>query len=740
VRYPRIRTTLVLALTMAATLLVPGPSASGGGSCDAIDTAPAFAGRVPTATSVLGFPLGQQEVTVRQAWTYLDAVDSASGRVASGTYAVSVDGRDLRYAVVGRPRNVSPDGLEAIRQNILKIRDPDTSAADAAALAATTPAFLYVAGNVHGTEEAGADASLRVLYELADRTDCAARRILDNAVVFILPIQNPDGRQADTRRNAYGIDLNRDWSTRSQPETDGKIELLRTYPPSLFVDAHEFGYTRSFFPPNDDPVYHEVSDQVLGWINGRYGPALEDLFAERGWGFFHGGGYDFFAPIYGDTVPSDGFQAAGITLEQNAGAPIALRVQKYHDEMWVLLSEAADGREGILDGQHAAYVQAVREGANGVLEPNAVYRSSAAPRVQVPRYRVRHYFFWDPGARARETALLVRSLQRMDVSVYQLTAPLEVPYLRPYVGTPGPQTIPAGAYWVPMAQAQKHWIQAMLNRSTYVPVKKTYDVTGWSLPLLYGVAGGSSGAELSPEASPAAPVPADPGIPAPADPPTIGLLELSRGVYSFESTGWLRSLLDTQWHVPFQTVTTDDVRAGGLAGVDELVVAGGGVQEGLKRLRPRGIRELTSWVQGGGRFLGWRYGGGLLASKIGLIDARIQNASTGIEGALIRIRFDPSSPLVSGTTTDQWIMFDGDDVIRQAPRSTAAARYPIRSDLQVSGFAPRRGKDMLGGTAAVIDQPVGAGRAIVLPFDPNYRLYTVGMQQVVWNALFGSDP
>ena len=36
-------------------------------------------------------------------------------------------------------------------------------------------------GNVHGDEESGADAELRVLYELADRTDCAAQQILDNA-------------------------------------------------------------------------------------------------------------------------------------------------------------------------------------------------------------------------------------------------------------------------------------------------------------------------------------------------------------------------------------------------------------------------------------------------------------------------------------------------------------------------------------------------------------------------------
>ena len=63
-----------------------------------------------------------------QADAYLDAVDAASDRVASGTYATSAQGRPLRYAVVGRPENVTPEGLEAIRQDVLRIRDPSTPA------------------------------------------------------------------------------------------------------------------------------------------------------------------------------------------------------------------------------------------------------------------------------------------------------------------------------------------------------------------------------------------------------------------------------------------------------------------------------------------------------------------------------------------------------------------------------------------------------------------------------------
>jgi murein tripeptide amidase MpaA len=89
---------------------------------------------------------------------------------------------------------------------------------------------LWVTGNVHGNEESGADAALRVLYELADRKDCVVDRILANAIVVVLPIQNPDGRFYKTRRNVYGFDLNRDWFARTQPETDGQARAVAAIP------------------------------------------------------------------------------------------------------------------------------------------------------------------------------------------------------------------------------------------------------------------------------------------------------------------------------------------------------------------------------------------------------------------------------------------------------------------------------------------------------------------------------
>ena len=256
------------ALALASGLTVPLTTTAAAAGCDPVRTSPAYRGEVPSPRSVVGFDLGQREVTTAESDRYLAAVDRASDRVVTGTAARSQQGRPLKYAIVGQPQNVTDEGLARIRRGIERLRDPATTPEQAAALAARTPAVLWIAGNVHGNEESGTDAALRTLRDLADRRDGAAQRILDNAIVVLLPVQNPDGRELDTRRNAYGFDMNRDWFARTQPETDGKLELMRQYPPQMFIDAHEMSRATYFFPPNADPAYHEISDQSINWING----------------------------------------------------------------------------------------------------------------------------------------------------------------------------------------------------------------------------------------------------------------------------------------------------------------------------------------------------------------------------------------------------------------------------------------------------------------------------------------
>jgi Zinc carboxypeptidase len=737
----RFATLVVLVALFAGSLATSVTGAGAQEACHPIETEPEFGGTTPTGKDVLGFDIGTKEVTVAESDRYLGAVDAASDRVVTGSAAISHEGRSLKFAIVGRPENVTTSGLAQIRADAAALRDPQTTDAEAATIVERTPAILWIASNVHGGEESGTDASLRVLYELADREDCAADQILDNSLVVLLPIQNPDGREADTRRNHYGFDMNRDWFARTQPETDGKIELLRDYPPVLFVDDHEMGSEDFFFPPNADPIYHEITDESVDWINNTYGAALADEFTRQGIPYFNRSIYDLFYMGYGDTVPSTGFIAAGMTYEKSSGDPINKRTYEQYVAQWISLTEGAVAKESILTSWHDAYVEAYQQGQDGFLEPNEIVNPGNEVVTEVPTDPLRHYFVRNDNPNtASETQALIRRLQRMDVEVYQLTEPLTVPDYTPYARASRNETLPAGTYWIPMAQAQKHWVQAMLNEDTYTPFPYFYDVTGWSSALLFNVDGGYSGTELSPVATPVGPMAQPPALDPPSPGPAIAVYQISAGsTASIESTGWLRYLLEQVWDVPYRDVTAKEIARGGLSDVDVLLVGDGSASTASKNLGKKGRNAIMDWTNDGGRYVGWRRGGGALAARIGLSTAQFAEPTSDVPGSLFRVAVDPGSPLADGVGPFAWAFYEYDLVMTSSDPDDVAVRFPAANseDFFVSGFA--EGEEELGGTAAVVDEAVGTGRSVVFSFEPNFRAFTDGTQEILFNAIYGDD-
>ena len=272
---------LGLALAAAFSAFV-APAAFAQASCP---TTPTYDPSVPTPESVIGFPLGRGQpivVSTAQSDQYVEEIDAASNRVIAFNFGRSVSGQPLKAAIVSTERNVQARNLAEIarRINAMRLQRSDARA-NAARWAKTTPAILWLAGNVHGGETSGTDAELKVLYELASRSDCEVLAHLRNLVTVIVPIQNPDGRDDMRRQNRYGFDLNRDWFARTQPETDSKIELLRRYPGQVFVDAHEMGGRQYFFPPNADPIHHEIASEPVKWIN-EIGEANKQAFNYNG--------------------------------------------------------------------------------------------------------------------------------------------------------------------------------------------------------------------------------------------------------------------------------------------------------------------------------------------------------------------------------------------------------------------------------------------------------------------------
>ncbi|MEV0084611.1 M14 family metallopeptidase [Saccharopolyspora sp. NPDC050642] len=720
-------------VTTLPLLAVPTVRAAAEGACDPF-TAPAVDGSIPKARDVLGIDLGERDVSTAESDDYLRAISDASPKVVDGVLATSVEGRPLRYAVVGQEKWVRPGALENIGRQLNRLRDPSTPEPLAKQIIRNTPAVLWVAGNVHGGEKSGTDAALRVLYELAARTDCTAQTILDDAIIVVLPTQNPDGREASTRRNANGFDMNRDWFARTQPETEGKLEKLRELPPQMYIDAHEMGTADYFFPPNADPVYHDIGETPLNWVYNDYGPAMQQAFGRFGIPYFNGRSYDLMYLGYGDTVPLTGFNAAGMTFEKSSGDPTPERVGEQYTAIWATLMAAGARNDGMLAEWRAEHLEAYRQGAAGELEPNRLYWNDGEISNPVPDIRVKHYFLrTDDPAKSAEVQRLARRLQRMDVDVYRLATPLAVPDYTEYGRAPQQTTLPAGTLWIPLAQGQKHWVQAMLNENSYVPFPYFYDVTAWSGPLLENVSGGRSGADVKPRAIPL-PQQAEPVAPPFAGAPRTAVWQVSENSAAVESSGWLRWWLGDQG-LGFGDLTAEQIASGALADYDVLVVPNGPEAEAADSLGEQGRAALTEWVRGGGTLITLR-DSSRLAARLGLTSATFAEPTSDIPGALIRMELDPASPLAAGVGPTAWAMYEY-DAVWSAPEQSSAASFPAAGDPDwyVSGFA--EGAEQLHRKSAVVDENVGSGRVVLFGFDPNYRAFTNGTAKLLFNAITG---
>ena len=100
-------------------------------------------------------------------------------------------------------------------------------------------------------------------------------------------------------------------------------------------------------------------------------------------------------------------------------------------------------------------------------------------------------YFYKPGLHSGDTAKLMRDLISSEVNVYRLDQPVTVTDGVHEFGPAGSttQTLPAGTLYIPMAQPQKHWIQAILGEDPFIPFPYFYDVVTWSYSLMRGMAG-----------------------------------------------------------------------------------------------------------------------------------------------------------------------------------------------------------------------------------------------------------
>jgi hypothetical protein len=493
--------------------------------------------RIPGPQQVLGHDFGAEITPPDGITLYLKTLAAAApDRTRLVEYGRSWQGRPLHVLAIGSPERISQ--LDAVKAKLGRFADPRQHAAgEGEALLKELPVVTWLLHSVHGNEISSSDAALVLArHLLAAQGDADVDAVLRESIVLIDPLQNPDGRaryvaqnqlgraaEPDAepasaehdegwpggRSNHYLFDMNRDWFALTQPETRGRVKLALEWFPHVSVDMHEMGGDSTYyFAPPADPDNPYITEAQHRWFD-RFGRANADRFDGRGFAYFVREVFDSFYPGYGESWPI--FQGAiGMTYEQASAR--GLRWRRTDD---TVLTYA----QTVLQHATASLQTAVTAAKNreALLRDYLEYRRSA---VAAAGPGPREYVL-APGGDPSRAARLAALLAFQGVEVRRAEEPVKL----------GTRTLPAGSYLVSAAQPSGRLVRNLLEAHVPLPeefVKRQlqrradrlrdeiYDVTAWSLPLLFDVEAVGSDRALAVKSSPVAGVIDDFGSPAPA--------------------------------------------------------------------------------------------------------------------------------------------------------------------------------------------------------------------------------
>ena len=140
---------------------------------------------IPVPASVLGFEVAQLQATPEKTAEYYRAVAAASDRVELIQYGWTHERRPLLLAIVSTPENIR--NLDKIKASHAALSNPSANAP------ADGPVFTWLGHSIHGNETSGMNASLLLLYHLAAAQTPFTQHLLENSIILIDPMINPDG-------------------------------------------------------------------------------------------------------------------------------------------------------------------------------------------------------------------------------------------------------------------------------------------------------------------------------------------------------------------------------------------------------------------------------------------------------------------------------------------------------------------------------------------------------------------
>jgi hypothetical protein len=428
----------------------------------------------------------------------LNALQGKSNRISVEVAGQSGLGRDLYLVTLTAPESAA----EARKQERWrdKIENDPADAARDRQLAREYKTPVWINNNIHGNEWEGTDAALRQIEYLATTKDRKALDLLRTSRIYFNVTANPDGRNAGTRANANGFDLNRDFVTSSQPEGIAMRDIVKTVQPVLMLDEH--GYVDGTLIEPTGPPHGQNYDFDLyikhGWENGL---KIEQAVKATGhpeaqntqipFRDYPSGDWDGWAPIYTaqysmfhgaisytieipQRVNNDAYNLPETELRRRS----AINTDVSEASMKASLAYVDANRSSLIAGQ----IEIFRRGAAGEAQryiPDG-FVPGFGPEDRFTTKFPRAYVI--PGGSTQRSgaaaARLVDQLVAHDVRVRKADRSFSL----------AGRTYPAGSYLVDMHQPKRALANVMLEqgRDVSVNAEVMYDISGWSHRLLWG--------------------------------------------------------------------------------------------------------------------------------------------------------------------------------------------------------------------------------------------------------------
>ena len=279
---------------------------------------------IPSPVSIINHEVGERPVRYPALIRYLRVLAESSDRVILKSYGRTHEGRDLFFLIITSPTN--HQRLDQIKADNAKFSDPRLLNSERVdQLIKDMPAVAWLNYSIHGDELSSTDAGMYVSYHLVAAKDKETQKLLDETVILINPLVNPDGRErylsyleqltgvvsspdlqsmqhqalwSRGRGNHYLFDLNRDWLVHLQPEVRSLAEVILSWNPHLLVDSHEQGaYDTYLFDPPREPLNLYLSPTLMEWRE-RFGSDQAKAFNRKGWSYYTGDWYSEWGPFY----------------------------------------------------------------------------------------------------------------------------------------------------------------------------------------------------------------------------------------------------------------------------------------------------------------------------------------------------------------------------------------------------------------------------------------------------------